>query len=229
MYLNRDKVIAQGICKAFGVDIQKGEGDRGGHVIGHTPKGNPIYGSPATHINKDIDNKKESDANKVPSIEFIQSKIDQLEDEDYDKYEELVDKNTLDLDDIDNVDLPSIDKESQWWQVNLCKEILTKLGVSYTVNSSKYLGFKIKGSDETYKLRIANHPIKYGADGNIEYDEENDSPEDILEMLKRELPDGEIVRDADTMAKTYHEIKSRPSGKMSSDEKSFITAMEKIL
>lgn len=43
MFINRDKIVSQGICKAFGIDIQKGEGDRGGHVIGHTKTGHPIY------------------------------------------------------------------------------------------------------------------------------------------------------------------------------------------
>lgn len=37
--------MANNICKAFGVNLIKGngEGSRGGVVIGHTPKGDPIY------------------------------------------------------------------------------------------------------------------------------------------------------------------------------------------
>jgi len=159
--------------------------------------------------------KKEAPAPKqeapaVEALKDVESTVKAISKLDEVVIDDLKSKNTLDNYDITEVEIPDDIESEMFWHEKLIEKALKDVGVKFSKQGSKSSGstyYTLKLSDgESFKLRLADHKQKYDADGNVQYGEDT-TPQELLEMLRDELPDGKIVKNT-SIAEEYHKQKS---------------------
>ncbi len=148
----------------------------------------------------------------------IQSKIDEIMNNDDAVYEKLTKLNKLDVDEIDSIKIPSDITNTPNWQEKLVEFILDEIGIEKTKNTAGtgtvYYSFD-KSDGDSFKLRLADHDKGANArynerktDGDIVFDE-NSSVEDIVEQLKNELRGKGVAMPENKIAENYLKRKDR--------------------
>lgn len=136
--------------------------------------------------------------------------LDILESDKPDVYEDLKNKNTLDNYDVVDTKIPDNIENEMFWHEKLIEKALKDNGVYFFKQGSKSSGstyYTMTLNDgDSFKLRVADHKIKYDADANIEFNE-NTTPQELLEKLRDELPSDKILKNT-SIAEEYHKQKS---------------------
>ena len=139
-------------------------------------------------------------------VESTKKAMAKLEEDNPDLYEDIRNKNTLDNYDIKETVVPDNIESEIFWQEKLVEKALKDAGVDFNKQGSKSTGstyYTLKTKDgESFKLRVADHKVKYDTDGNIEYNEST-TPNEILEQLTNELPDGKILKNTSVVEEYY--------------------------
>jgi hypothetical protein len=161
---------------------------------------------------------------EVKDIENTRRVIDSLPES---EAEDIANLNTLDNYDVVETEIPDGFVDQDFWQEKLVEKALLDNGVKFSKHGSKSSGssyYTISLNDgEFFKVRVSDHPVKYGTDANIQFDETT-TPEDILGTLRDQLPDGKILKNT-SVADEYHKQK----GYKAVTNKKLVNAVEGLL
>lgn len=157
-----------------------------------------------------LESKPTNSSEPLKDIESTTKALSKLDKDNPDLHDELKLKNTLDNYDIKDTEIPDGIENELFWQQKLVEKALKDNGVEFNkggskTSSSTYYTVETKEGD-SFKIRVADHDLKYDSDANIQYDEST-TPEEILEKLSNELPDGKILKNT-SIAEEYHKQKS---------------------
>lgn len=168
----------------------------------------------------------------APDVSEIQSKLDEIINNDDVAYEKLTKLNKLDVDEIDSIEIPTEITNNPYWQEKVVELVLDKLGIEKTKNTAGtgtvYYSFD-KTDGESFKLRVADHDKgpsgRYNerqTDGDIVFNE-NSSVEDIIEQLKDELRGKGVAMPDSKIAENYLKRKDRYTNDV------LVSAVEQLL